>query len=381
MPSIAERLQGLMPTIWSSRSTTTDASPANSPSLGVAANEASTILSMSPTDAQEVSTSSPSSPTGSAPNPGSTTFTERLRNIFISVREKCSSAFTTIRTSIASAFTKVVTWVSNLRPGNRDQAEPVESPTGGASSNSLTDPNPKQPADATLEEDQRTPSANLLAQEEEVAQMGLQSEIGDVLDSEVQSDENESLEGSEDASLEEKVDDVLFQSCISHSLEPVVLAEAEPVITEESSPAAAQLAVDELLADARASFDAIETIAGGMVTFPAPEASFFALTQADQASQLPQTVAEHSGRRSPSSPLFTDDQEEVVSPNRFPRRASFGDVGALFEAPEGERAGAGRPRSLNVELTPTPSNKAEKPSAKAATSPSKGKGKHKAGKR
>ena len=382
MLSITERFLGLMPTMWSSRSTATEASATLSPPLGVGANEESIIVSMSTNNALGDSTSTPSSATEAAPNSGSTTFTASLRNIFISVREKCSSAFTTIRTSIASAFTKVVTWVSNLRPGNRDQAEPGESPKGGASSNPLTNPNPIQPAHTTAEEDQQTPSGNLSAGEEVVDQTGSEISTGDVSDRELDLDESESRDGSDDASLKEEVDDGLFQSCILHPSEPVALAEAEPVITEKPSPAAAQVAVDESVADAQASLDAIETIAGGMVTCLAVEASSVPLIQEAQA----RTFAEPSGRRSPSAPLFPNDTERFSSAEPFIRRSSFADVGDLFDDLKDQQAGAGRRRSSSMELelrglTPTTSKMAEAPSTQAATSPSKGGGKQKAKKK
>lgn len=374
MPSITERFQGLMSTMWSSRSTTTDASPIQSPSLGVGANQASIIVSMSPTDAQEALPSTSSSSTESAANSGSTTFTARLRNIFNGIREKCSSAFATIRTNVASAFTRVVTWFSNFRGGNRDETEVRESSSDVPSSTPLTDLNAGQVEEPTAEEGQRKPSANLSAGEEVVDQTGLEISTGDVSDRGLDLDEKESGDGSADASsAEKKVETELFHSCIS----PAQVEEEAHVIEEAPLPAAAQGTGDELLPDADTSLDAIDKIAGGILPSPALEASFVSLTQA-----LPTTFAEDLGRRgasSPRPPLFSKDEQELGSPDSFPRRASFANLPDLLTATQDQQASAGRRRSSSVELELR--DLAKTPSTQAATSPSKGGGKHKARKK
>ena len=380
MQSITESLQRLMSTMWSSPSTTTDALPTQSPSLGVAANQASTILSMSETEAPSALPSTSISSTESAPNSGSTTFTARLRNIFNGIREKCSSAFATIRTNVASAFTRVVTWFSNLRGGNRDETEVREFSSDRPSSNPLIDPNAGQVAHTTGEADQRTSSANLLAEAAaEVAEMGLEIRTGDFSAPELHSDGNESRDRSEDPSLSEgEGENHLLHFCTSHGSERAQVVEEAHVSEKAPLPAADKGRADELLADAHASLDAIAERAGGIITFSALEEPSVPLIQEAQA----RTFAEPSGRRSPSAPLFPNDTERFIPAEPFIRRSSFADVAA----PEGEQARAGRRRSPSLELelrdfATTTSKMEDKPSKAAATSPSKGGAKQKARKK
>jgi hypothetical protein len=210
--------------------------------------------------------------------------------------------------------------------------------------------------------------------------MGLQSEIAGVLDSELHSDGNESRDASSDPSLGgEEGENQLLQRCMSPASELAQVVEEEEAHVSEKAPLPA---APQGRADADASLHAIAERARGIITFPALETSFVALTQADHAKTLPQTVAEHLDRRGASSPrpsLFSNNEQESGSRDSSRRRGSSSHLDDLLAAPEVEQAGAGRRGSPIVEvelraITPTTSKKGEKPSKAAATSPSRNQG-------